>query len=144
MAGLSTFPWQALVGGVLPLAAGIVIGNLDREMRDFLGRVSPTLIPFFAFALGTPLDLTRIWQAGLLGLLMGVGVVLISGIVLVIADRLSGGNGTAGIGAASTAGNAAAVPALVAAPTRPTPHPPVLPPPLLPPASWSPACWCRW
>ena len=115
VAGLSAFPWQALVGGILPLAAGIVIGNLDRDMRDFLGRAAPTLIPFFAFALGGSLDLTRIWQAGLLGLLMGVGVVVISGIVLLIADRLSGGNGTAGVAAASTAGNAAAVPALVAA-----------------------------
>ena len=115
VAGLSAFPWQALVGSVLPLAAGIVIGNLDRDMRDFLGRAAPPLIPFFAFALGGSLDLTRIWQAGLLGLLMGVGVVLISGAVLLIADRLSGGNGTAGVAAASTAGNAAAVPALVAA-----------------------------
>ena len=115
VAGLSAFPWQTLVGAILPLAAGIVIGNLDREMRDFLGRAAPTMIPFFAFALGSSLDLHRIWAAGLLGLALGIAIVLFSGILLIIVDRLNGGNGTAGIAAATTAGNAAAVPALVAA-----------------------------
>ncbi len=115
VAGLSAFPWQTLVGGILPLAVGIMIGNLDRDMRDFLGRAAPTMIPFFAFALGSSLDLGRIWQAGLLGLAMGLAIVAVSAAVLLVVDRFSGGNGTAGIAAATTAGNAAAVPALVAA-----------------------------
>lgn len=115
VAGLSAFPWQTLVGAILPLAAGILLGNLDRELREFLGPAVPALIPFFAFALGVTLDLHRVWRAGLVGVGLGLGVVAVSGVVLVIADRLAGGNGTAGIAAASTAGNAAAVPALVAA-----------------------------
>ena len=115
VAGLAAFPWQTLVGAVLPLAAGIVIGNLDRDMRTFLGRAAPTLIPFFAFALGTTLDLHRVWQAGLLGLVLGVAVLAVTGAALLLVDRFNGGDGTAGIAAASTAGNAAAVPALVAA-----------------------------
>ncbi len=115
VAGLAAFPWQTLVGAVLPLAAGIVIGNLDTDMRTFLGRAAPTMIPFFAFALGTTLDLHRVWQAGLLGLVLGVAVLAVTGTALLLVDRLNGGDGTAGIAAASTAGNAAAVPALVAA-----------------------------
>jgi 2-keto-3-deoxygluconate permease len=115
VAGLSAFPWQALVGAILPLIAGMIIGNLDREMREFLSRAVPVMIPFFAFALGTGLDLSKVWQAGLLGLAMGVGVVIVTGIPMFIADRLTGGTGVAGIAAASTAGNAAAVPAIVAA-----------------------------
>lgn len=115
VAGLSAFPWQTLAGAILPLAAGILLGNLDCELREFLGPAVPALIPFFAFALGVTLDLHRVWRAGLVGIGLGLGVVAVSGVVLVIADRLAGGNGTAGIAAASTAGNAAAVPALVAA-----------------------------
>jgi len=115
VAGLSAFPWQALVGSILPLAIGMLIGNLDREMREFLGKASPVLIPFFAFALGGSLDLAKVWQAGLLGLAMGVAVVIVTGIPLFFADRLTGGTGVAGVAAASTAGNAAAVPAIVAA-----------------------------
>ena len=114
VAGLSAFPWQTLVGAILPLAAGIVLGNLDRELREFLGRAAPVMIPFFAFALGTTLDLKEVWHAGLLGLALGLCVVALSGAVLLLVDRMTGGNGTAGVAAATTAGNAAAVPALVA------------------------------
>jgi 2-keto-3-deoxygluconate permease len=52
---------------------------------------------------------------GAVGLALGLGVTAISGTVLFIVDRLSGGNGVAGLVASSTAGNAAAVPMLVAA-----------------------------
>ena len=114
VAGLSTFPWQTLVGAILPLVVGMILGNLDREMRAFLSRAIPVMIPFFAFALGAGLDLAKVWQAGLLGLAMGVAVVVVTGIPLFFADRLTGGTGVAGVAAASTAGNAAAVPAIVA------------------------------
>jgi 2-keto-3-deoxygluconate permease len=115
VAGLSAFPWQTLVGAILPLAVGMLLGNLDREMRDFLSPAVPVMIPFFAFALGAGINLATVWKAGLLGLALGVSVVLVTGIALLAADRVTGGNGTAGLAAASTAGNAAAVPAIVAA-----------------------------
>ena len=73
------------------------------------------MIPFFAFALGATLDLHKVWQAGLLGVALGMVVVAVSGVALWSVDRITGGNGSAGLAAASTAGNAAAVPALVAA-----------------------------
>ena len=115
IAGLSGFPWQILVGSILPLAFGMLLGNLDREMRNFLVSAVPVIIPFFAFALGCTLDLHRVVQAGLLGIGLGVFVVAVSAIALIFVDRLVGGDGTAGMAASSTAGNAAAVPALVAA-----------------------------
>lgn len=115
VAGLSAFPWETLVGAILPLVIGMIIGNLDKEMREFLGRAVPVMVPFFAFALGAGLNLQNVWKAGLLGVVLGVGVVVISGIVLFFADKLTGGNGIAGLSAATTAGNAAGVPAAVAA-----------------------------
>ncbi|HWL82502.1 MAG TPA: 2-keto-3-deoxygluconate permease [Roseomonas sp.] len=115
VAGLSAFPWPTLVGSILPLLVGMLLGNLDREMRAFLSRAIPVMIPFFAFALGSGLDLSKVWQAGLLGLGLGVAVVVVTGIPLFLADRAIGGTGVAGVAAASTAGNAAAVPAIVAA-----------------------------
>jgi 2-keto-3-deoxygluconate permease len=114
VAGLSSFPWQTLVGAVLPLCIGMLLGNLDPELRTFLGQGAPVLIPFFAFALGATLDLRRVWEAGLVGLALGLAVLLLSGAAMILVDRLIGGEGTAGIAAATTAGNAAAVPMLVA------------------------------
>lgn len=114
VAGLSAFPWPTLVGSILPLAFGMLIGNLDRSMREFLGRAVPVMIPFFAFALGAGLDLHKVWMAGLLGVALGAAVVCVTGCALFFADRATGGTGVAGVAAASTAGNAAAVPAIVA------------------------------
>ena len=103
-AGLSAFPWQTLVGAVLPLVVGAILGNLDREMRVWLSGATGVLIPFFAFALGASIDLRAVWKAGLLGLLLGVAVFVVTGAVLIVADKLTGGTGVAGISAASTAG----------------------------------------
>jgi 2-keto-3-deoxygluconate permease len=115
IAGMSAFPLPVLLGAILPLLVGMVLGNLDPQMREFLGGATKVLIPFFAFALGTTLDLGNVWQTGLLGLGLGLFVAIFSGAVLLVADRLTGGNGVAGLAASSTAGNAAAVPALIAA-----------------------------
>jgi 2-keto-3-deoxygluconate permease len=114
VAGLSAFPWQTMVGAILPLAVGMILGNLDAELRDFLSHGAAVMIPFFAFALGTTLDLHRVWNAGLLGLVLGLLIVSACGVCLIFVDRLIGGNGTAGIAASTTAGNAAAVLMLVA------------------------------
>jgi 2-keto-3-deoxygluconate permease len=114
VAGLSGFPWQTLVGAILPLVVGMLLGNLDPAMRDFLSRGAPVMIPFFAFALGATLDLHRVWEAGLLGFGLGLIIVLVCAVCLILVDRRIGGNGTAGIAASTTAGNAAAVPLLVA------------------------------
>ncbi len=114
VAGLSSFPWPTLLGAILPLVLGIILGNLDHDLRAFLSKAPPILIPFFAFAIGATLDLRKVWDAGLTGIILGLLVVIVSSIVLIPVDRLAGGNGTAGVAAATTAGNAAAVPMLVA------------------------------
>jgi 2-keto-3-deoxygluconate permease len=114
IAGLSAFPWQALVGAILPLALGMLLGNLDPAMRKFLAPAVPALVPFLGLTLGLTINLTAVWQAGLLGIGLGLFVVLIGGVVLLLADKLTGGDGIAGLAAATTAGNAAVVPTIVA------------------------------
>ncbi len=115
IAGLSSFPWQTVLGAVLPLIVGMVLGNLDSELRAFLSQGVAVVIPFFAFALGATLNLHQIAQAGLLGIALGLLVLFVSAACLILVHRLMGGDGTAGVAAATTAGNAAAVPTLVAA-----------------------------
>lgn len=114
VAGLSAFPWQALVGAILPLALGMLLGNLDPTMRKFLAPAVPALVPFLGLTLGLTINLTAVWQAGLLGLALGLFVVFVGGAVLLLADKLSRGDGIAGLAAATTAGNAAVVPTIVA------------------------------
>ncbi|MCL6454936.1 MAG: 2-keto-3-deoxygluconate permease [Alicyclobacillus sp.] len=115
VAGLAAFPLMAFVYAILPLIIGMVLGNLDVDMRKFLSPAQGVLIPMFALALGFGINLKNVVQAGLSGILLGLAVVVITGIVLVLLDKLTGGTGLGGIAAASTAGNAAAVPVAVAA-----------------------------
>ena len=84
-------------------------------MHKFLSPAIPILVLFFAFALGCGLNFNSLVTGGVLGIFMGVAVVVFSGIILIIADKLTGGNGVAGLSAASTAGNSVAIPAALAA-----------------------------
>jgi 2-keto-3-deoxygluconate permease len=54
-------------------------------------------------------------QTGLLGVLLGISVIIITGIPLMLADKfIGGGDRTAGIAASSSAGAAVATPVLIA------------------------------
>lgn len=115
IAGIASFEPYVFVGAVLPFLVSFVLGNLDPELRDFFSKAVQTLIPFFAFALGNTINLSVIAQTGVLGILLGVAVIIITGIPLIIADKLiGGGDGTAGIAASSSAGAAVATSVLIA------------------------------
>ena len=114
-AGIASFEPHVFVGAVLPFLIGFGLGNLDPELREFFGKAIKTLIPFFGFALGCTINLTVIAQTGLLGILLGVAVIIITGIPLILADKyIGGGNGTAGSAASSAAGAAVANPVIIA------------------------------
>lgn len=113
--GLSAFQPQAFVGAVLPFVIGFILGNIDHDFRRFFSQATHTLIPFFGFALGNSIDLTVIAKTGLAGLVLGLLVIIVTGIPLMVADRyIGGGNGTAGLAASSTAGAAVANPMIIA------------------------------
>lgn len=113
--GVASFEPQLFVGAVMPFVIGFALGNLDHELRDLFGRATQTMIPFFAFALGNTIDLGVILKTGLLGILLGIGVIIITGIPLMLADKfIGGGHGGAGLAASSTAGAAVTNPMIIA------------------------------
>ncbi|RAS86600.1 2-keto-3-deoxygluconate transporter [Priestia endophytica] len=113
--GLAAFEPQTFVGAVLPFLIGFVIGNIDNDFRTFFSKATHTMIPFFGFALGNTIDLGVIVETGLLGIVMGLLVIVVTGVPLMLADKfIGGGNGTAGVAASSTAGAAVANPMIIA------------------------------
>lgn len=114
-AGIATIPLMTLVGVILPIIFGMILGNLDEEMKDFLMKGGTIMIPMMALALGTRLDLAMILKAGPAGVLLGLITVGIGGAIQIWADRATGGTGLAGAACSSTAGNAVGTPMAMAA-----------------------------
>jgi 2-keto-3-deoxygluconate permease len=112
--GLAVIPWLTMVSVIAPIAVGALLGNLDDDIKMFFGSHEPLIIPFMAFTLGQTINLSSVVTAGIPGLVLGVTVLVVTGFVCIVTDRLLGGSGVAGAAASSTAGNSAAVPRAVA------------------------------
>ena len=116
LSGLASIPFTAFLAVLIPIAIGMIIGNLDEEMRKFLGLGERVLIPFFAFSLGAGMDFFTIFKAGASGIILGVVTVLATGLGGYFLLRLFGyKNAIAGAAEGSVAGNAVATPAAIAA-----------------------------
>jgi 2-keto-3-deoxygluconate permease len=112
--GLAVIPWLTMVSVIAPIFVGAILGNLDDDIKTFFGSHEPLIVPFMAFTLGQTINLKSVVTAGIPGVILGVTVLVVTGFVCIVADRLCGGSGIAGAAASSTAGNSAAVPQAVA------------------------------
>ncbi|MCJ8141152.1 2-keto-3-deoxygluconate permease [Falsirhodobacter halotolerans] len=109
------FSIVTFVSVLLPILVGMVLGNLDGNMRAFLAKGSDMLIPFFAFALGMNISFSAILAGGLSGVLIGVLTVFVTGTAGYLVFRMLGWNPIVGAAEGSTAGNAVATPVAIAA-----------------------------
>lgn len=114
LAGLASFDWMALLGSVGTLIVGIVLGNIDHDIRDFLQPGVLFTLPFLAFCLGTGLNLKNIVTGGFTGIFLGILVVVLTGLFTISADKfILKRPGYAGAALCTTAGNAVATPAIL-------------------------------
>ncbi|MBP1155533.1 MULTISPECIES: 2-keto-3-deoxygluconate permease [unclassified Paenibacillus] len=114
----ANFPVIAFVAVLLPIAIGMILGNLDPDIREFLKPGETLPVPFFAFALGAGMNLSSFFNPEVVGagLLLGIMTTLLTGAAMVLALKLSREKSTiSGWAEASTAGNAAGTPAAIAA-----------------------------
>ncbi|MBU8789897.1 2-keto-3-deoxygluconate permease [Oceanobacillus caeni] len=114
----TSFPMVAFLSVLLPIGIGMLLGNLDPKIREFLAPGENLLIPFFAFSLGAGMNLANFFNPEVLvgGLVLSALTFFVTGGMGILAFRLFGERSyIAPIAEASTAGNAAATPAAVAA-----------------------------
>ena len=112
--GLAQVPIMALVAVMVPIVIGMILGNIDSDMRTFLGSSKLLLIPFFSFPLGAGMNLETIVQAGGPGILLGI-IASFTGVGAYILLKLFKEEPIIGLATGSTAGNAVATPVAVVA-----------------------------
>lgn len=112
--GLAQVPFKSLIAVIIPIAIGMILGNIDEDMRKFLGSSKLLLIPFFSFPLGAGMNLSTIIKAGGPGILLGL-IAAFTGIGAYALLKLFKEEPIIGLATGSTAGNAVATPAAVAA-----------------------------
>jgi len=93
--GLANIPWLTIVSVIAPIAADAVFGNLDRDLRNFFGSHEPIIVPFMGFTLGQTISLSPMVTAGFPGMALDVFVLVVTGTVCIVVDRLLGGTGSA-------------------------------------------------
>ncbi|WP_116043702.1 2-keto-3-deoxygluconate permease [Amycolatopsis palatopharyngis] len=116
--GFGDIPLLALVAAIVPFLLGVLVGNIDSEWARVVQPVPNIVIPFFAFSLGTGIDLGDIVTGGLTGLIIGLIVAPVTGFLVYLGYRFilrRGAMSGIGFAAGTTAGNAIATPAVVAA-----------------------------
>lgn len=114
--GLADIPVSAMVAAVIPFLLGMLVGNLNPHWREILRPTPAIVIPFFALALGTGIDLNNIVKGGLSGLVVGAIVAPITGFFVYLGYRFllrRGYRSGIGFAAGTTAGNAIATPAII-------------------------------
>jgi 2-keto-3-deoxygluconate permease len=115
--GLADIPVSAMVAAVVPFVLGMVVGNLNPHWREVLRPTPAIVIPFFALALGTGIDLNSIVTGGAAGIGVGIVVAPVTGLLTYLGYRFllrRGYRSGIGFAAGTTAGNAIATPAIVA------------------------------
>lgn len=114
--GLASVPLTAFIAVIVPIGLGMLLGNLDEEMREFLGAGEKLLIPFFAFPLGAGMNLANVFKAGASGIILGVLTSVVTGFAGYFAFKAMGEKRpVAALAEGSTAGNAVGTPAAIAA-----------------------------
>ncbi len=57
-------PFMALVAAIGPILVGMILGNIDKDLSDFLAPAGSILLPFVGFCLGAGMNLTNIAKGG--------------------------------------------------------------------------------
>lgn len=113
--GLANIPFQSLIAAIIPIALGMLLGNLDKGLRNLFAPMGSAIIPLIGFALGTGINLTNVIKGGFPGILLGLITVFVGGGFILLCDKfITRRPGYASWAVATTAGNAVAVPAAVA------------------------------
>lgn len=116
LTGMANIPFMSIVAVLVPLLLGMLLGNLDEDIRELCEKGLPIIIPFNGFALGAGMNLMDVVKAGVSGIILGLTSLLTTGFVCYwVYNWFFGKERKTAVGAAvgNTAGNAVATPGAI-------------------------------
>lgn len=78
---------MSIISSLIPLIAGLVLGNLDPEFRSLTQPALGILMPFLGWGLGTSINLLEAVKSGLSGIVLVLIFYLTIGLFLYIVER---------------------------------------------------------
>lgn len=112
--GSGGFDFMPVLSTIIPLIAGMALGNIDPNFRDLFGSGVSILIPVLGWNLGQSMNLFDVLSSGVVGIILVIIFYVIMSL-LVVTDKFALKNdGVASMAMNSVAASSSAFPALVA------------------------------
>ncbi|WP_169720312.1 2-keto-3-deoxygluconate permease [Atopococcus tabaci] len=112
--GLGDVDWMPVISVFLPLAVGILLGNLDEDMAKVFGACMPALLILLGWLLGQSMNLFSAIRTGVSGVLVSIlFIILTMPVIDFFETKILHYEGYSGIGLSTVAGVTTAVPAIV-------------------------------
>lgn len=107
--------WTPILSTLIPIIFGLIIGNLDKKMANYLAPGVVVLTPFMGWVFGAGINLFDALQSGLQGVILVIAFYIILLPTLVVFEhRVLKEDGVSSYAVSSIAGMSVAVPALIA------------------------------
>lgn len=105
--------WMPIISVFLPLIAGMILGNIDKEFSKVFGVCIGALLPILGWSLGQSMNLFEAIESGLSGIIVTVFFLVLMIPVYFFDTKALKENGIMGLGQMTVAGVSTAVPAAV-------------------------------
>lgn len=105
-----------VISVLIPISAGVIIDNLDKDLGKFFSAAFPILNPFMGWAFGAGINLISAFQAGFEGIILTViFYVICFPLIWLFETKVLKENGMTTFGITSIAGLSVSVPMIIAA-----------------------------
>ena len=112
----SNVDWMPVISVLIPILAGIIIGNLDKDLGKFFSAAVPILTPFMGWAFGAGINPISAFKAGFEGIILTVIFYVISfPLIWLFETKVLKEDGIITFGITSIAGLSVSVPTIIAA-----------------------------
>lgn len=112
--GQGSVNWLPILSTILPLIIGIVLGNLDPDLRGYFGGTVAILLPLLGWNMGQSMNLVTALQAGVSGIVLGLFYYVFTSVLVVFDKRILKNDGVAAMAMNAVAALSTSIPAVLA------------------------------